>query len=359
MRSTNVGKLTLVLVLLGVVGMIALRPWLARDRGVFPVTGSMGPSEGNVVDRTVAGEAGDSDLDDNQVATPTLDPALVAAVEATMLAARGGTPGPPGEAENYLRIDYDDAPPAAPAAETAYYVRMKTREAKALAMPSATTDWAETPTPPYPVPLSEDDAIAWALSYALEGTSPHDPIARKIAHATPQVDATLGPHETLYRSAVYRPTHPAEMSAMYAMSDYDTYWLGLQYEQFEFVQADRRIRLGADVRLMAETSGRAVDESDEFGVVYRPTAYPEIENAHLLIVSRRISGFHHTIAMSPRATPISIQNASDAWYTSRQDSVGGNITFTRGGTQVSLSSNTPIDLVQAVSDLHTIQDDAP
>ena len=184
MRSTNVGKLTLVLVLLGVVGMIALRPWLARDRGVFPVTGSMGPSEGNVVDRTVAGEAGDSDLDDNQVATPTLDPALVAAVEATMLAARGGTPGPPGEAENYLRIDYDDAPPAAPAAETAYYVRMKTREAKALAMPSATTDWAETPTPPYPVPLSEDDAIAWALSYALEGTSPHDPIARKISHAT-------------------------------------------------------------------------------------------------------------------------------------------------------------------------------
>lgn len=77
MRSTSVGKLILVLVLLGVVGVIALRRWLARDRGVSPVTGSMGPSEGNVVDRTVAGEAGDSDLDDNQVATRTLDPTVI------------------------------------------------------------------------------------------------------------------------------------------------------------------------------------------------------------------------------------------------------------------------------------------
>ncbi len=42
------------------------------------------------------------------------------------------------------------------------------------------------------------------------------------------------------------------MAAMYAMADYDTYWLGLSYKGFDFRETHRDVTTGAAVQMMAE-----------------------------------------------------------------------------------------------------------
>ena len=147
---------------------------------------------------------------------------------------------------------------------------------------------------------------------------------------------------------------------MYAMADYDTYWLGLSYKGFDFRETHRDVTTGADVQMMARATGREVSRSDRFWVLYRTSDTSDPANTSLSVTIQPLDAFPTTIDMAPSATPVTIPWGRDAW-TMGEDSVGGDrsLFFTKDNVQVILHTNTSINLLQVAADLRLIRDDAP
>lgn len=196
------------------------------------------------------------------------------------------------------------------------------------------------------------------LSYdQLTGVRPAEVPATVFAAAAV---ATMGAGETNYRTDSYKAINPDDMARLFAMRDYDTYWVGQTYHDFAFDYGDRKVTRGAAVEVLAFGSGQVVDRKDEFAVIYSSPSYPGVDRAFLMITSTPLTAFHMTIEMTPNATPAAVSGGSDAW------TMGGetaddlrSLFFTRDSVQISLSSNTPLDLFQVAADLRLIRDDAP
>ncbi len=196
------------------------------------------------------------------------------------------------------------------------------------------------------------------LSYdQLTGVRPAEVPATVFAAAAV---ATMGAGETNYSSATYHASNPLEMAAMYAMADYDTYWLGLSYKGFDFRETHRDVTTGAAVQMMAKGTGRAVSRSDRFWVLYLTSDNSDPDNTSLSVTIEPLDAFPATIDMAPSATPVTIPWGRDAW-TMGGDAVGGDrsLFFTKDNVQVILHTNTSIDLLQVAADLRLIRDDAP
>lgn len=172
--------------------------------------------------------------------------------------------------------------------------------------------------------------------------------------------ATMGAGETNYRTDSYKAINPDDMARLYAMRDYDTYWVGLKYHDFAFDFGDRHITRGAAVQMAAKGSRQVVDHIDDFSVYYKSSGHPDIERAYLMIATSPLSAFRRLIEMAPLAKPVVVPRGKEGW-TVGGDAAGDShtLTFSRGDVQVRLSSNTPVDLLQVVADLRLIRDDAP
>lgn len=196
------------------------------------------------------------------------------------------------------------------------------------------------------------------LSYdQLTGVRPAEVPATVFAAAAV---ATMGAGETSYRTDSYKAINPDDMARLYAMTEYDTYWVGLTYHDFALDDGDRNVTVGAAVELLAFGTGQVVDRKDDFEVNYLSMAYPGVDRAFLRIKSTPLTALIYTIDQASSATPVAVPGGSDAW------TMGGStagesrsLTFTKGDVQVYLRTNTPLDLFQVAADLRLIRDDAP
>jgi len=118
---------------------------------------------------------------------------------------------------------------------------------------------------------------------------------------------TMGPLESSYGESAYRPDHPEEMAAMFAMDDYDTFWLGFRYDGLTFSRGQRTVTQGYAVEMMAQGSGQDVSRMDTFDVIYNDE-HNRVSGSgvSLLISSTPLSAFHTTLATIPGATSITL-----------------------------------------------------
>ncbi|MBK7782859.1 MAG: hypothetical protein IPJ58_19180 [Ardenticatenia bacterium] len=172
--------------------------------------------------------------------------------------------------------------------------------------------------------------------------------------------ATMAPDESSYRSESYKSDDPNDLARMYAMTEYNTYWVGLTYHDFAFDDGVRNVTVGAAVELSAFGTGQVVDRKDVFEVNYLSTAYPGVDRAFLRITSTPLTAFHNTIDMAAKASPAAVPGGSDAW-TMGGETAGESrsLTFSKDDVQVYLRTNTSISLFQVAADLRLIREDAP
>lgn len=173
---------------------------------------------------------------------------------------------------------------------------------------------------------------------------------------------TMGPQESSYGVSNFRPDRPEEMAAMYAMDDYDAYWLGLEYKALTFSFGDRTVTEGYAVEMVAPSSGQNASRKDNFSVTYEDMAHRTGGSGVLLdIVSTPLTAFHTTLAMVPGASNITLLDGTSAWLVDGTSHGGSKfILFEKGDVQIQITSlDAPVDLLEIASQLRLIRDDAP
>ena len=168
--------------------------------------------------------------------------------------------------------------------------------------------------------------------------------------------ATMAPDESSYRSENYKSDDPNDLARMYAMTEYDTYWVGLTYHDFAFDDGRRNVTVGAAVELLAFGTGQVVDRKDDFEVYYHSTAFPGVDRAFLRITSTPLTALIVMMAQASRATPVAVPGGSDAW------TMGGttadelrSLFFKKDDVQINLTTNTPLNLLQVAADLRLVR----
>ncbi|MFI0608140.1 MAG: hypothetical protein ACH37Z_09680 [Anaerolineae bacterium] len=159
----------------------------------------------------------------------------------------------------------------------------------------------------------------------------------------PSADSVGGVH--------YRSTDP-EFDSIFQFSDYDVYWLGRRYDDWECSRAIRTTTSGPLSRKLAELSQQPGAIDDHFEISYQLSGRDE-DAAYLFVTSFPANAVDVPLSPSATVTEISVGQRPAELIDFGESRA---IRFTVEDARVYLSTDQAIDLVEAASHIVRLQD---